>query len=148
MVESGEVDADEGPLVRVRELGEQRARIEAEQLRQIATWYRGCTGVREAAAELALLLSISEHHARRRLDLAITLVTRLPHTLAAMEAGTVDEYKASKVAEPTACLPDETARAVDRLVAGHLAGRDPGTIRRRVHRVVARLDPHGAADRA
>ncbi|MEU6644707.1 hypothetical protein ABZ863_19420 [Saccharomonospora sp. NPDC046836] len=41
----------------------------------------------DVAAELALLLSVSEQHARRVVDLSTTLVHRLPETLAAMESG-------------------------------------------------------------
>ncbi|MEU6641808.1 hypothetical protein ABZ863_04595 [Saccharomonospora sp. NPDC046836] len=50
----------------------------------------------DVAAELALVLSVSEQHARRVVDLSTVLVRRLPETLAAMESGVVDSYRASE----------------------------------------------------
>ncbi|MEU6645591.1 hypothetical protein ABZ863_23995 [Saccharomonospora sp. NPDC046836] len=70
----------------------------------------------DVAAELALLLSVGEQHARRVVDLSTTLVHRLPETLAAMESGVVDSYRASKVAAATAWLDDSQARQVDSAV--------------------------------
>ncbi|WP_026453964.1 HNH endonuclease [Saccharomonospora iraqiensis] len=132
---------------RIRTLGEHIARLQARQLREIAACVDGRTPA-DVAAELALTLTIGDHHARRTVDLATVLVSRLPSTLAAMETGVLDVYKASKVAEPTACLPDGKALQVDAILADRLSGKDPGALRQAVNRVVARVDPDGAADRA
>ncbi|WP_019818797.1 HNH endonuclease [Saccharomonospora saliphila] len=142
-------DVPEGSVLdRVREWGACLARLEAAQLRDIAEYHRRRGGAPDVAAELALALALSENQARRKLDLALTLTDRLPHTLAAMEAGQLGADKAAKVAEPTACLSDEHAREVDAALAGRLAGREPGWIRRAVTRLVARVDPGGASERA
>ncbi|MEU6641569.1 DUF222 domain-containing protein [Saccharomonospora sp. NPDC046836] len=102
----------------------------------------------DVPAELALLLSVSEQHARRMVDLSITLVHRLPETLAAMESGVLDSYRASKVAAATAWLDDEQARQVDSAVAPRLAGKNPHQVRRVASYWALKADPEGAARRA
>ncbi|MEU6641858.1 DUF222 domain-containing protein [Saccharomonospora sp. NPDC046836] len=102
----------------------------------------------DVAAELALLLSVGEQHARRVLDLSTVLVHRLPETLAAMESGVVDSYRASKVASATAWLNDEQAREVDSTVAPKLGGKNPHQVRRVASYWALKADPEGAALRA
>ncbi|MEU6644757.1 DUF222 domain-containing protein [Saccharomonospora sp. NPDC046836] len=102
----------------------------------------------DVAAELALLLSVSEQHARRMVDLSTTLVHRLPRTLAAMESGVVDSYRASKVAAATAWLNDPQAREVDSAVAPRLVGKNPHQVRRAAAYWALKADPEGAARRA
>ncbi|MEU6645195.1 DUF222 domain-containing protein [Saccharomonospora sp. NPDC046836] len=102
----------------------------------------------DVAAELALVLSVSEQHARRVLDLSTALVHRLPRTLAAMESGVVDSFRASKVAAATAWLSDSQAREVDSTVAPKLAGKNPHQVRRVASYWAMRADPDGAARRA
>ncbi|MEU6641521.1 DUF222 domain-containing protein [Saccharomonospora sp. NPDC046836] len=102
----------------------------------------------DAAAELALLLSVSEQHARRVLDLSTVLVHRLPQTLTAMESGVLDSYRAYKVASATAWLDDEQAREVDSAVAPKLEGKNPHQVRRVATYWAMKADPEGAARRA
>ncbi|MEU6645105.1 DUF222 domain-containing protein [Saccharomonospora sp. NPDC046836] len=102
----------------------------------------------DVAAELALVLSVSEQHARRVVDLSTALVHRLPRTLAAMESGVVDSYRASKVASATAWLSDSQAREVDSTVAPKLAGKNPHQVRRVASYWALKADPDGAALRA
>ncbi|NIJ12534.1 hypothetical protein FHU38_002878 [Saccharomonospora amisosensis] len=133
---------------RVRSLQQEICRLQARQLREIAAYHRDRGGSGDVVSEVALALAIGELAARRQLDLACALVARLPNTLAAMENGIIDSHKASKIAEPTACLTDEKARDVDALLADRIAGRDPASIRRMATTAVHRVDPDGAAERA
>ncbi|MEU6644103.1 DUF222 domain-containing protein [Saccharomonospora sp. NPDC046836] len=102
----------------------------------------------DVAAELALVLSVSEQHARRVVDLSATLVRRLPQTLAAMESGVLDSCRASKVASATAWLDDEQARQVDSTISSKLAGKNPHQVRRVATYWAMKADPEGAARRA
>lgn len=124
------------------------ARTQAVQLRALARLGALRDDPRSAAAEVALAVSSTESRARGQLDLAETLTTRLPHTLAAMESGTIDSYKASKVADATAVLDDATAREADEVLAERLVGKNPVGLRQAAGRVAARLDPEGADRRA
>ncbi|MEU6645997.1 DUF222 domain-containing protein [Saccharomonospora sp. NPDC046836] len=102
----------------------------------------------DVVAELALVLSVSEQHARRMVDLSAALVHRLPRTLSAMESGVVDSYRASKVASATAWLNDSQAREVDSTVAPRLVGKNPHQVRRVATYWALKVDPEGAARRA
>ncbi|MPZ84668.1 MAG: hypothetical protein GEV28_31500 [Actinophytocola sp.] len=51
---------------------------------------------------------------RERLDLAITLTTRLPRTLAAIKGVRLDPYRASKIADATLSLSLEDTVIVER----------------------------------
>ncbi|MCP2238420.1 HNH endonuclease signature motif containing protein [Prauserella halophila] len=107
---------------------------------------RGCTD--ESAAEVGVALGWAGSFARRRLELATQLVTRLPRTLDALRRGEVDLVKASKVAGPTTPLPDTLATRVDHLVADRLAGATAGSIQRTVKKAVLDVDPEGQSERA
>lgn len=124
------------------------ARAQAVQMRALARLGTLREDPRSAAAEVALVVSSTESRARGQLDLAETLTTRLPHTLAAMESGTIDSYKASKVADATAVLDDDAARQADEILADRLVGKNPVALRQAAGRVAARLDPEGADRRA
>ncbi|MBB3661792.1 hypothetical protein FB384_000696 [Prauserella sediminis] len=102
----------------------------------------------ESAAEVGVALGWTGRFARQRLDLAEQLVKRLPHTLDALTHGEVDLVKASKVAGPTATLPDTLAIRVDQLMAGRLDGATAGSIQRLVKKTVLDVDPDGQAERA
>lgn len=124
------------------------ARMQAVQMRALARFSRLRNNPRSAAAEVALTISGTESRAQAQLDLAETLTTRLPHTLAAMRSGSVDAFKAGKVADATALLDDETARRADEVLAERLPGKNPAGVRQAAGRVAARLDPVGADRRA
>lgn len=138
----------EKSIARIRRLEQRISRLQSLQLEEISAYYERRGRAEDVAAELALTLAVGENAARKRLALAKALTHRLPNTLAAMRRGEIDAYKASKVAEPTAVLSDEKAAYVDVLVADKLVNREPSRIRRLVNRVVHRVDPEGAEDRA
>jgi hypothetical protein len=124
------------------------AQLQARHLKLTAAFNAARGRSRDVPAEVALGLAISEHVAAAQLVLAETLTTRLPATLAAMERGDIDSYKASKVADATSVLSDEKARQVDQLMSSRLTGKNPSNLRKAVNRVVAQVDPEGASQRA
>ncbi len=76
--------------------------------------------------------SVSRNQAFLLVEISCALVSRLPNTLAALECGDIDLFKASKVTRLTREVSDEVAAQVDAWMAGRLANRDPEAIRRSV----------------
>ena len=71
------------------------------------------------SAQVALARRESPHAGSRHLGLARAVTQEMPHLHAAMTAGTVAEWTATKIVRTTACLCREHRTAVD----AHLAGR-------------------------
>jgi hypothetical protein len=65
------------------------------------------------ADEIAPLLRITRTAAHTRLKLAVQLTTRLPGTLAALDQGDIDLYKARILTELTTVLDDQQATTVE-----------------------------------
>ncbi len=105
-------------MQKIQRLGTAIAKLQARQLQEIAAHPADRRHARDVATELAATLAINDHAAAKQLALAQALTTRLPRTLAAMHRELLDAGKATKIAEPTACLSDEHARQVDTLLAG------------------------------
>ena len=74
--------------------------------------------------QLMVTLGIAKHAAERLLELATRLVSVLPDTLAAVEAGRIDLARAEVLAQETALLDDAGARAVEALVLAKVADAD------------------------
>src|SRR5450755_4027177 len=100
-----------------------------------------------AASEVSLALVMSQVGASWWADLAVTLGWRLRAAGAALAAGTIDLGRARLVAEATAPLSDEGARAVEGLVLPGAGGQSTGQLRAALRRAVLRVDPAGAEDR-
>ncbi|MFJ4102028.1 HNH endonuclease signature motif containing protein [Amycolatopsis japonica] len=98
--------------------------------------------------EVALAFSVSRNQAYLLVETSCALVRRLPNTLAALENGDIDLYKASKVSQLTRDVSDEVAAEVDAWMADRLAGRDPTAIRKSVDHAVQKFDPDGYRERA
>ncbi|MFC3450844.1 HNH endonuclease [Amycolatopsis speibonae] len=98
--------------------------------------------------EVALRFSVTRNHASLLVETSCALVARLPNTLAALDRGDIDLYKASKVMQLTRDVPDGVAAQVDAWLAGRLADRDPGAIRGSVSYAVQKFDPDGYRERA
>jgi hypothetical protein len=137
----------EAMLRKIQQLRRRISRLQAEELETVAEFVRAAEEPSTVPQELALGLAIGRHVAAGEVELGVALTTRLPETLNAMRRGEIDAYKAMKVHEPTMILTDEQAREVDAVMAGRLAGKDPGGVRRAVNRVVARVNPDGYAER-
>lgn len=125
-----------------------RAQADAIQLRAMARFAELADHARGVSAEIALSLSTTERRAQQNVTMALALTARLPSTLAAMESGAIDAYKASKIVDATSPLSDEHARVVDAAMATRLGGKNPSGIRRAAARLVVTVDPEGHADRA
>ncbi|MCK3107514.1 hypothetical protein MZG83_24710, partial [Escherichia coli] len=74
----------------------QSARVAQRAHQPAATRQRGI------GAEVALARRESPHRGGTRLGLAVVLVSELPHTLSAMEAGWFSEWRAIQIAQGTA----------------------------------------------
>ncbi|WP_425546598.1 DUF222 domain-containing protein [Amycolatopsis minnesotensis] len=98
---------------------------------------------RSVAGEIALLSNLTQAAAERKVALAVALTSYLPCTLAAMEAGLINEYAASRVFEATACVSEGVAAEVDSLLAGRFENRNPPALRRLVNSLLMRVDPEG-----
>ncbi|HSV65963.1 MAG TPA: DUF222 domain-containing protein [Mycobacteriales bacterium] len=99
------------------------------------------------AEEIALELGITSNAAGNRLYLAESLVERLPGTLAALERGEIDLYKARVLEELTHPLSPEAARAVEEKVLARAPEQTAPQLRQAVRRAVLRVDPDGARAR-
>ncbi|MEU6641955.1 DUF222 domain-containing protein [Saccharomonospora sp. NPDC046836] len=139
---------DQELLARIEGLNRLKMWVDASVHRAVDALVDSRGHASDVAVELALLLSVSEQHARRMVDLSTALVHRLPQTLAAMESGVLDSYRASKVASATAWLNDSQAREVDSTIAPRLEGKNPHKVRRVTTYWALKADPEGAARRA
>jgi hypothetical protein len=105
---------------------------------------------RGIGAEVALARRESPHRGGIHLGLAVVLCGELPHTLAAMEAGWCSEWRATQLAQGTACLSLADRKAIDaELMADASTTADWGDRRFRaeVDRLAYAADPVAAVER-
>ncbi|WP_330474096.1 HNH endonuclease [Terrabacter sp. C0L_2] len=109
----------------------------------------GMTGV---AAQVALARYESPVQGAGHVRLALALTTDLPHTLAALEAGELSEWRAQIIVRETATLSGEGRRLVDAEVvtdpAHPVAGLGDRELARRVRAVAYRIDAASVMARA
>jgi len=91
-------------------------RRDAEAARGVPAKDRG----RGVAGEIALARRESPTLGSRHLGLARALVREMPHTMAALTAGTLSEWRATIIARETGWLPVEGRRHVDAQLADRL----------------------------
>ncbi|HEX5497350.1 MAG TPA: DUF222 domain-containing protein [Mycobacteriales bacterium] len=99
------------------------------------------------ADEVAVELSITRRAAENRVAQAVELTTRVPAVLRALEAGTVDLYRARVITDATYRLDDATATRVASHVIDRVRGRNASQVRDLVRRAVLRCDPDGGQRR-
>jgi hypothetical protein len=112
-----------------------------ELLRPVSEW---------AAKELAVALSLTTEAAEALLDRSLTLVERLPGTLAALEAGALHPGHLWPLLDKVAPITDGRIRAqVEAELLSWAAGRvtTPAQLGAKARRVVARRDARAAARR-
>ena len=98
--------------------------------------------------EVALALGITESAAGQLLSTGHALASRLPGTLAALEAGQISKDVAAVMVGATAVVDDDTTVSeIERLVLPTAPGRSRESVRQQVNRQVVRLDPAGADER-
>ena len=100
-----------------------------------------------AADQLAHALAESRGRAGCLLDLAHTLQTRLPGTMAALLDGTITRFKAELITGATALLDPAEARAAEAKVLDRAARLTPGGLRAAIARAVIEVAPEKARER-
>ena len=106
---------------------------------------------RGVASEIALARRDSPARGGRHLGFANALVHEMPHTLAALEAGVLSEWRATLIVRESACLPVEDRRALDAELCGDPAGLDgkgDAWVTTQAKAIAYRLDPQAVVDRA
>jgi len=95
------------------------------------------------ASQVGLAKRESPARARRYVGWAGILTTELPHTLAALQAGWITEWRAQFVARETAWLSAEHRRQVDTELAPQLESLGDRAVEATAKKLAYRLDPHG-----
>ncbi|MFJ6537749.1 HNH endonuclease [Paenarthrobacter sp. NPDC091711] len=102
-------------------------------------------------AQVALARRESPNRGSRLLGLAKALVVEMPHTLAALQSGLLNEWRATLLVKETACLSVEDRAAVDEELApdtGTFDGKGDKAIVAAVKAAAYRRDPRSVAGRA
>jgi hypothetical protein len=121
---------------------------QGRQVRALARFAEVGGTRRSVTEEVALYFSVSRTKADSMLEVATALVSRLPRTLAAVDAGDIDLFKAAKITRATRVVSDGVAAQVDAYLASRLVDRDPGSIRNSANYAVHKYDPEGHRARA
>ena len=165
-------DSDRGLIDQLDELERLKAAVAATQARITDHLDRRRAAAREArellgdeeprrphpdaglGREIGLARRESPHEGRRFLGLARALLHDLPHTLAALTCGDLNERRARIIADETSDLTREQRAEVDAALAAGLAGPGGGfdglgdaDLRDAVRREVLRRDEEGFLDR-
>ena len=96
---------------------------------------------RSIAAQVALARKESPVRGNRLVGLSKALTREMPHTFAALQAGELNEWRATLIARETACLTVEHRRQVDAELAGKLSGLGDKGVGHAAARIAQRLDP-------
>jgi hypothetical protein len=96
--------------------------------------------------ELAAALTLTGRAADRLVEISAGLA-RLPGTLAALAAGSIDWPRAVVMADELSALSDEDALAVERQVLGRAGEWTTGQLRGALRRAALRVDPAAASRR-
>ncbi|GAA4811622.1 DUF222 domain-containing protein [Nocardioides caeni] len=106
---------------------------------------------RGVAGEIALARKESHHRGQSLLGLAKVLTSEMPHTLARLRDGSLNEFRATILARETGCLDKEARITLDEELCADpkgLVGVGTKELLGRVRRRVATLDPAAVAKRA
>ncbi len=96
---------------------------------------------RGVGAQVALARRDSPNRGGRHLGLAQALVGEMPHTLAALSAGLISEWRATILVRETACLSREDRAQVDAELADRLPGLGDLQTELQARAIAYRLDP-------
>lgn len=134
--------------------GQARAAAALDAARRAAEAVAGVPAVRRGrgvASEVALARRDSPARGNRHLGFAKALVHEMPHTLAALEAGVLTEWRATLIVRESACLDVEERRALGSELcsdSGGLDGMGDARLAAAAKAIAYRLDPHAVVDRA
>jgi hypothetical protein len=123
------------------------ARRSAEAARGVPAAKRG----RGLGSEVALARRDSPNRGGQHLGFARALVHEMPHTLAALEAGALSEWRATLIVRESACLDVDDRRTLDAELCSDLTeldGLGDARITAEAKKIAYRLDPHAVVDRA
>ena len=123
------------------------ARRAAEATRGVPAAKRG----KGLGSEIALARHDSPNRGGRHLGFARALIHEMPHTLAALHAGVLSEWRATLIVKESACLDVEDRRTLDAEMCANLADLDglgDKRIEANAKTIAYRLDPHAVVDRA
>jgi hypothetical protein len=127
---------------------------QAAQLLEIARFATEATGpapedtAASVAAEVGLMTRVAPRTAQARVDLAVTLLERLPATLAALSAGTISLPSARAIADETVSLDTAGAAGAENRVLRRAGHQTPGQVRAATRRAVAAIDADAVRRRA
>lgn len=133
--------------------GQARAAAALDAARRVAQAQSGVPSARRGrgvAAEVALARHDSPARGNRHLGFAKALVHEMPHTLAALEAGALSEWRATIVVRESACLEVADRRRLDSELCGDVAaleGVGDARLAAAAKAIAYRLDPHAVVDR-
>lgn len=134
--------------------GQARATAALDAARRAAEAAAGMPAARRGrgiAGEVALARRDSPARGNRHLGFAKALVHEMPHTLAALEAGVLSEWRATLIVRESACLDVDDRRALDAELCAHAASLDglgDARVAAAAKAIAYRLDPHAVVDRA
>src|SRR6478609_1482555 len=157
-----DLTADEVALVKqIHELEHVKSAAAAAQARLTAALdekrraAEAARGIRAAkrgkglAAEIALARRDAANRGGRHLGFARALVHEMPHTLAALEAGALSEWRATLIVRESACLDVDDRRILDaRMCADQsaLEGKGDKRIEAEAKGIAYELHPHAVVD--
>ena len=121
-----------------------QAEFEAARARGVPV---GCRDGEFPGEELAMELVDTGAYTGARIDTAVELTTRLPRTLAAMEAGTVDLGRACTIASRTRAMNDADAAYADEVLAEAAPGLRPDQLARKAAALEMKLAPEAVRAR-
>jgi Domain of unknown function (DUF222) len=127
---------------------------QACQLLEIARFAAEATGPapddidESVAAEVGLITRVASRTAHSRVDLAVTLLQRLPATLAARSAGTISLSSARAIADETVSLDSAGAAEAENRVLRRAGHQTPSQVRAAARRAVAAIDADAVRRRA
>ncbi|WP_137147577.1 DUF222 domain-containing protein [Mycolicibacterium sp. CR10] len=122
-------------------------RIAAEQVSGVPAAKRG----KGLASEVALARHDAPVKGNQHLGFATALVQEMPHTLAALAAGVLSEWRATLIVRESACLSVEHRRALDAELCAdmaRLAGWGNNRVEAEAKKIALRLDAAAVVERA
>ncbi|MDF2824221.1 MAG: conserved repeat family protein, partial [Mycobacterium sp.] len=152
-----------GRIARIAELERLKSAHAAEQARLTMAFDRARRAEEQAAgmvaakrgrgvgSEIALARRDSPNKGARHVGFARALVDEMPHTLAALAAGELSEWRATLIVRESACLTLEDRRRLDQEMCGdpaRLAGCGDRRIAADAKAIAYRLDPQSVVERA
>lgn len=159
-----DTDADEASLVdciaelehlkSVAAAGQARLTAALDQKRRAREAAEGVPAAKRGrglAGEIALARHDSPNRGGRHLGFARALVYEMPHTLAALEAGALSEWRATLIVRESACLTVEDRGKLDaRMCAdqSELEGKGDKSVAAAAKAIAYELDPQAVVDRA